>query len=269
MDLHSYRVAPGQKLELSNWDPNDTGDIADKSEARQLLKIERKRIVALQERLFAEAQQSLLVILQATDTGGKDGTIKHVLKGVNQQGCRVRAFKVPNSVELAHDFLWRYHQHTPRDGYMMVFNRSHYEDVIVVRVKNLVEEEVWSKRYEQINDFERMLTANNTRVLKFYLHISKDEQKERLQARLDDPEKHWKFSTRDLAERARWDAYQVAFHDAIAKCSTDYAPWYVVPANNKWYRNLVVARVIANTLEEMNPQFPPPEPGLEDIVIAD
>ena len=269
MDLNSYRVAPGQKFELGNWDPNDTGDIPDKREAKQLLKTERKRIIDLQERLFAEAQQSLLVILQATDTGGKDGTIKHVLKGVNQQGCRVRAFKVPNSVELGHDFLWRYHQHTPRDGYMMVFNRSHYEDVIVVRVKNLVEEDVWSKRYDQINDFERMLTANNTRVLKFYLHISKDEQKERLQARLDDPEKHWKFSTGDLAERARWDDYQIAFHDAITKCSTDYAPWYVVPANNKWYRNLVVARVIANTLEEMNPQFPPPEPGLEDIVIAD
>jgi PPK2 family polyphosphate:nucleotide phosphotransferase len=269
MDLNSFRVAPSQKFELSNWDPNDTGDIADKIEARQLLKIERKRIVALQERLFAEARQSLLVILQATDTGGKDGTIKHVLKGVNQQGCRVRAFKVPNSVELAHDFLWRYHQHTPRDGYMMVFNRSHYEDVIVVRVKNLVEEEVWSKRYDQINDFERMIAGNNTRILKFYLHISKDEQKKRLQARLDDPEKHWKFSTGDLAERAHWDDYQVAFHGAIAKCSTDYAPWYVVPANNKWYRNLVVARVIANTLEEMNPQSPPPEPGLEDIVIAD
>lgn len=269
MDLNDYRVAPGQKFQLMDWDPNDTGDIANKDEAKQLLKIERKRIVSLQERLFAEAQQSLLVILQATDTGGKDGTIKHVFKGVNPQGCRVRSFKVPNSVELAHDFLWRYHQHTPRDGYMMIFNRSHYEDVIVVRVKDLVGKDVWSKRYDQINNFERMLAENNTRILKFYLHISKEEQKERLQARLDDPEKHWKFSTGDLAERARWDGYQEAFHDAIAQCSTDYAPWYVIPANNKWYRNLVVARVIANTLEEMNPQFPPPEPGLEDIVIAD
>ena len=264
-----YRVAPGQTVTLNDWDPDESGDIDDRAEGERLLKIDRKRIIALQERLFAEAGQSLLIILQATDTGGKDGTIKHVFRGVNLQGCQVRSFKVPNDVERQHDFLWRYHQHTPRHGYITIFNRSHYEDVLVVRVKKLVEEAVWARRYEQINDFERMLAANGTRILKFYLHISKDEQKERLQARLDDPEKHWKFSTGDLAERERWDAYQQAFQDAIGRCSTEHAPWYVIPANRKWYRNVVIARVIADTMEAMNPQFPEPEAGLASITIPD
>jgi PPK2 family polyphosphate:nucleotide phosphotransferase len=267
--ISDYRVAPGQTVTLEDWDPDETGSISNKAEGERLLKIDRKRIIALQERLFAEAGQSLLIILQATDTGGKDGTIKHVFRGVNLHGCQVRSFKVPNDVERKHDFLWRYHQHTPRHGYITIFNRSHYEDVLVVRVKKLVEEAVWSERYEQINDFERMLAANGTRILKFYLHISKDEQKERLQARLDDPEKHWKFSVGDLAERERWDAYQQAFQDAIGHCSTEHAPWYVVPANRKWYRNTVIARIIADTMEAMNPQFPDPEPGLESITVPD
>ncbi len=267
--MPEYRVVPGQSVSLAGWDPDDTGNIPNKAEGERLLKIDRKRIIALQERLFAEAGQSLLIILQATDTGGKDGTIKHVFRGVNLQGCQVRSFKVPNDVERAHDFLWRYHQHTPRHGSITIFNRSHYEDVLVVRVKKLVEEAVWSGRYEQINDFERTLAAHGTRILKFYLHISKDEQKARLQARLDDPEKHWKFSVGDLAERERWDAYQEAFEDAIARCSTDHAPWYVIPANRKWYRNAVIARIVADTMEEMNPQFPAPESGLESITIPD
>ena len=267
--IPDYRVAPGQAVTLDDWDPDETGDIPDKAEGERLMKIDRKRIISLQERLFAEAGQSLLIILQATDTGGKDGTIKHVFRGVNLNGCHVRSFKVPNDVERTHDFLWRYHQHTPRHGHITIFNRSHYEDVLVVRVKQLVEEAVWSRRYEQINDFERMLAANGTRILKFYLHISKDEQKERLQARLDDPEKHWKFSVGDLAERERWDAYRAAFQDAIGRCSTEHAPWYVIPANRKWYRNAAIARIVADTMEEMNPRFPEPETGLAAITIPD
>lgn len=269
MNPDQYRVSPETNFQLSDWDPDDTDDIDDKEIAKSLIKVERKRIRNLQERLYAEAGQSLLIILQAMDTGGKDGTIKDVFKGVNQQGCRVRSFKTPNNVELGHDFLWRYHQHTPRDAYIQVFNRSQYEDVLIVRVKNLVDEAKWSKRYEQINDFERTLAANNTRILKFFLHISKDEQKRRLQARLDNPEKHWKFSAGDLVERALWDDYQLAYRDAIARCSTEIAPWYIVPANHKWFRNVVIARVIADTLEEMNPQFPPAEAGLENIAIPD
>lgn len=266
---HDYRVDPGQEFGLADWDPEDTGGIANKKEAERLLKIERKRIRSLQERLFAEAGQSLLVILQAMDTGGKDGTIKNVFRGVNLQGCRVRSFKVPNEVERGHDFLWRYHQHTPRNGFIIIFNRSHYEDVLVVRVKQLVDKAVWSARYDQINDFERTLVAHNTRILKFYLHISREEQKARLQARLDDPEKHWKFSSGDLAERARWDEYQLAFRDAIAACSTDHAPWYVIPANNKWSRNVHIARIVADTLAGMDPKFPEAEAGLDRVIIPD
>lgn len=267
MNLDRYRVSPGKSFSLSDRDPDDRADVESKDVAEALLKLERKRIIGLQERLYAEARQSLLIILQATDTGGKDGTIKHVFKGVNQQGCQVRAFKEPTDIELEHDFLWRYHQQTPRDGYITIFNRSHYEDVLVVRVKNLVQKDVWKQRYEQINTFEKTLSENGTRIVKFFLHISKDEQKERLQARLDDPEKHWKFSKGDLVDRELWDDYQRAYQDAIAKCSTDVAPWYVIPANHKWFRNLAVARIVADTLEEMNPQFPKPEAGLEDIVI--
>jgi len=269
VSVENYHVRPGQEFRLDDWDPDDTGNIASKKDGKDLLKEDRKRIAASQERLFAEAGQSLLIILQATDTGGKDGTIKHVFRNVNLQGCRVRNFRVPNDIERGHDFLWRYHQHTPRNGFIVIFNRSHYEDVLAVRVKNLVDGSVWSARYGQINDFERMLAAHGTRILKFYLHISREEQKERLQARLDDPDKHWKFSTGDLAERARWDAYQEAFHDAIAKCSTDHAPWYVVPANKKWFRNVLIARIVADTLEDMNPRFPDPESGLDRVMIPD
>jgi PPK2 family polyphosphate:nucleotide phosphotransferase len=269
MTVDSYRVQAGSRVKLNAIDPGDTGDVADKNEGKALLKVERKRIVELQERLFAERRQSLLVILQATDTGGKDGTIKDVFKGVNQQGCRVWPFKVPTEEELAHDFLWRYHQETPRDGMITIFNRSHYEDVLVVRVKDLVPKDEWSLRYGAINDFERRLAENGTRILKFYLHISKEEQRERLQARLDDPAKHWKFSVGDLEDRRLWDDYQEAFQDAISKCSTAEAPWYVIPANHKWYRNLAIARIVAGTLEEMNPQFPPPEADLDKVTIPD
>ncbi|HVL22480.1 MAG TPA: polyphosphate kinase 2 family protein [Thermomicrobiales bacterium] len=269
MSVDTYRVHPKSSISLADIDPDDTGDVATKEEGKALLKVERKRIRDLQERLFAERRQSLLVILQATDTGGKDGTIKDVFKGVNPQGCRVWPFKEPTPEELDHDFLWRYHEKTPRDGLITIFNRSHYEDVLVVRVKDLVPKAVWSRRYDAINDFERMLTANGTRILKFYLHISKEEQRKRLQARLDDPEKHWKFSVGDLDDRARWTAYQRAFEDAINCCTTAEAPWYVIPANHKWYRNLAIARIIAGTLDEMDPQFPEPEADLTSVVIPD
>ncbi len=203
------------------------------------------------------------------DTGGKDGTIKHVFSGVNPQGCRVSSFKTPSAEEANHDFLWRYHKSAPAKGRIGIFNRSHYEDVLIVRVKDLVPEEVWRGRYALINDFERGLVFNGITILKFYLHISKDEQKRRLQSRLDDPDKRWKFSSGDIKERRLWDDYQVAFEDAIGECSTEHAPWYVVPANKKWYRNLVIARTIADTLQAIDPQFPPAEEGLEKISIPD
>jgi len=203
------------------------------------------------------------------DTGGKDGTISHVFEGVNPQGCQVWPFKVPTPEELDHDFLWRHHTKTPGRGMMTIFNRSHYENVLVVRVHQLIPEQIWKARYDQINDFEQLLAANNTTILKFYLHISKDEQKRRLESRLQNPDKRWKFAIGDLKERELWDDYMKAYEDAINKCSTNYAPWYVLPANKKWYRNLVVARTIADTLESMNPQFPQPEEGLENVTIPD
>lgn len=264
----SYRIMPGSRVQLSSMDPDDTGTW-NKNKAQVALESEIKRIRKWQERLYAESKQSLLIVLQATDTGGKDGTIEHVFQGVNPQGCVVASFKAPTPEELSHDFLWRIHKHAPARGMMAIFNRSHYEDVLVVRVKELVPEMVWRERYQLINDFERLLTLSNTKILKFFLHISKDEQKQRLQSRLDDPEKHWKFNTADLVERQLWNHYQTAFADALSFCSTPYAPWYVVPANKKWYRNLVVARVIADALESMNPQFPPAPDGIEDVEIPD
>jgi PPK2 family polyphosphate:nucleotide phosphotransferase len=264
-----YRVQQGKRIKLADIDPDDTRKYQAKEEAQGELDRQRQRIMDLQERLYAEQKQSLLIVLQAMDTGGKDGTISHVLEDVNPQGCQVWPFKVPTEEELAHDFLWRVHKVTPRKGMIGVFNRSHYEDVIVVRVHKLIPDKVLKRRYDQINEFERTLALNNTTILKFYLHISKDEQKRRLQSRLEDPSKHWKFSTGDLKERQLWDQYMEAYEDAINKCSTDYAPWHVVPANKKWYRNLVVARTIADTLEAMNPQYPPAEEGLEHITIPD
>lgn len=261
-----YRVEPGHPIRLAALDPNEIETFDSMHDVKHLLKRQRKRIADLQERLYAENQQSLLIVLQATDTGGKDGTIREVFRGVNPQGCRVWSFKRPSSDELEHDFLWRYHQDTPGRGMIVIFNRSHYEDVLVVRVHGLVSQEVWRQRYAMINDFERMLTLNGTTIIKFFLHISKDEQKERLQSRLDRPDKRWKFNPDDLKERRLWPDYQDAFQDAINNCSTAYAPWYVVPANTKWYRNLVVARTIADTLEAMNPQFPTAESITPELI---
>lgn len=264
-----YRVNPGEKIALAQIDPNTSEHYKKKKDIETKLAYQRRRLQNLQERLYAENKRSLLIVLQAMDTGGKDGTIKHVFSGINPQGCQVWSFKQPSVEESSHDFLWRYHRRTPLRGTISIFNRSHYEDVLIVRVKKLVEEEVWRQRYHQINEFERMLTLSNIAVIKFFLHISKDEQKRRLENRLNKPDKQWKFSVNDIKERLLWDDYQNAFEDAINNCSTSYAPWYVVPANNKWYRNLVVARTIADTLEAMNPQYPSPEMDLENIVIPD
>ena len=229
-----FLVSPNVRIALSSHDPGYTGDYRSKAETKSELKRNVKRLRELQEVLWAEGKHSLLIILQAMDAGGKDGTIKHVMRGVNPQGCQVTSFKVPTEEELDHDFLWRIHKATPRRGYIGIFNRSHYEDVLVVRVHNLVPEEVWQQRYEQINQFEKMLADTGTTILKFFLHISKEEQKERFEARLRDPRKNWKFSHKDVDERAYWDDYMRAFEDALSRCSAPWAPWYIIPANHKW-----------------------------------
>jgi PPK2 family polyphosphate:nucleotide phosphotransferase len=267
-DYPRYRVRAGEPIVLASLDPDASEHYKKKQDVEPELEYQRDRLVNLQERLYAENKRSLLIVLQAMDTGGKDGTIKHVFRGVNPQGCRVWSFKKPSDEEASHDFLWRYHQRTPRRGMITIFNRSHYEDVLIVRVKQLVPEEVWRKRYHIINEFEQMLTLNNITVIKFFLHISKDEQKRRLESRLENPDKRWKFSINDVNERKLWDDYQQAYEDALNNCSTAYAPWYVVPANKKWYRNLVIARAIADTLEAMNPQYPAAQ-ELGNITIPD
>lgn len=269
MNLNDYRVKPGSKVDLTKYDPFDHADIPYRDTAKKILKKNRKQIADLQERLYAESKQSLLVVIQAMDTGGKDGCIENVFKGVNPAGCHVSSFKSPTPLELSHDFLWRIHKEVPRSGVIGVFNRSHYEDVLIVRVKNLVPEDIWSKRYEQINNFEEVLEASGTKILKFYLHISKDEQKRRLESRLADPAKHWKYSSDDLKERALWDEYQTAFEVALSNCSTKSAPWYVVPANHKWYRDVVVSSAILEALEEMDPQYPAGDPDIHKDVIPD
>jgi PPK2 family polyphosphate:nucleotide phosphotransferase len=268
-DYPYYRIQPGEKIRLASLDPNASEHYRKKKHVEAELEKHRNRIQKLQERLYAENQRSLLIVLQAMDTGGKDGTIKHVFSGVNPQGCQVWSFKQPSQEEANHDFLWRYHYRVPQRGTIAIFNRAYYEDVLVVRVNNLVSEEVWRKRYHTINEFEKMLSLSQITVIKFFLHISKDEQKRRLENRLENPDKRWKFSTNDLKERRLWDEYEIAFEEAISNCSTDYAPWYVVPANKKWYRNLVIARTIADTLEAMNPQYPKAADGWENVVIPD
>lgn len=268
--MGDYKLVPkpGSKVNLQNYDPNYHGD-SDKQSAQFEIKDLQAQMQEWQEKLYAEGKQSLLIVLQAMDTGGKDGAIKKVFEGLNPQGVRVTAFKAPTEDELAHDFLWRVHQHTPSRGYIGIFNRSHYEDVLVVRVNRLVPPSIWKQRYEHINNFERLLVDSGTRILKFYLHISKDEQKERLQARLDNPKKHWKFSSGDLPVREQWDDYMKAYEVLLERCNTEDAPWYIVPSNHKWYRDLVITRVVVSTLKSMKPAFPSAEPGLDKIVIPD
>ncbi len=255
----SLRVAPGSRPRLEEIDPTEFAGWDDKKAAKKQLEEEKEHLAELQRALYAESKQSLLVVFQALDAGGKDGTIRSIFSGINPQGCRVTSFKAPTKLELAHDFLWRVHQAAPAKGQIAVFNRSHYEDVLIVRVDQLAPESVWSQRYEQINQFEALLASQGTRILKFYLHISKDEQKERFQERLDIPEKHWKFSADDLEKRKQWDDYRLAFEDVFTRCSTEVAPWFIVPANRNWVRNLLVARILRETLEAMDPQYPTPK----------
>jgi PPK2 family polyphosphate:nucleotide phosphotransferase len=266
--MKQHLVEPGKKIKLAERDPQDTGDFeGGKEEGLKAVAKLNEKLQELQELLYAEGKHKVLVVLQAMDTGGKDGAIRRVFDGVNPQGVKVASFKVPTSEEMAHDFLWRAHKVVPANGELVVFNRSHYEDVLVVRVHNYVPKEVWSKRYEQINAFEKMLAENGTTILKFFLHISKDEQKERLQARLDDPSKHWKFSLGDLGERKLWNDYQAAYEDALNKTSTEYAPWYVVPANRKWYRDLVISTVLVDALKDLKMKYPEPKDDLNGVVI--
>ena len=266
--MDKYRIKPGKKLDLSKWDPNDKSIFPmGKKVGKEHLKQLNNELETLQELLYAEGKHKVLIVLQAMDTGGKDGTIRHVFEGVNPQGVKVASFKAPTREELAHDYLWRVHKHTPGKGEIVIFNRSHYEDVLVVRVHDLVPKEVWSKRYEHIAAFEKTLADEGTTILKFYLHINRDEQKERLQSRLDEPEKNWKFSLGDLEERKLWDQYTAAFEDALGKTSTEASPWYVIPANRKWYRNLVISSIIIEKLKSLNMSFPEAEDDLSGVVI--
>jgi PPK2 family polyphosphate:nucleotide phosphotransferase len=267
LDTTPFKVEPGQPAGIRARDPGSKmGFDGGRMEGEAALPAMNKRLADLQARLWAEGRQKLLVVLQAMDTGGKDGTIRHVFKGVNPQGVRVWGFGVPTELELAHDYLWRIHGKAPESGTIAIFNRSHYEDVLVVRVKGLVDEEIWRRRYDHIVGFERLLHDEGTTIVKLFLQISKDEQKARLQARLDDPRKHWKFSLGDLDDRKLWEDYVDAFEEALTRTSTGHAPWYVVPANRKWYRNLAVSSILIQTLESMDPQYPP-HPDLKGVVV--
>ena len=255
-EIKKYRVAHGRAFRWGDVDPGDRGAFANETDALHETETCIRKLDSLQERLYAEGKRSLLIILQALDTGGKDGTIRHVMRGINPQGCQVTSFKPPTPEELAHDFLWRVHQHAPAKGMIGIFNRSHYEDVLVTRVHGDIAAGEARKRFREINEFERMLVLNGTRIVKFYLAISKDEQRRRLQARIDDPQKRWKLSTNDLAERRYWNRYPRFCSEAISATSSKHAPWYVIPADYKWYRNYLVAKVVVATLERMDPQFP-------------
>ncbi|MFW6156920.1 MAG: polyphosphate kinase 2 family protein [Armatimonadota bacterium] len=265
---HFTMVTPGQQVELDSIDPDFHEGLSKKDDVvKERTEAARAEMRDLQERLYAEGRQSLLIVLQALDAGGKDGTIKHVMRGLNPAGVCVKGFKKPTAEELAHDFLWRIHPHVPARGQIAVFNRSHYEDVLIVRVNGLVRESIWERRYNQINEFEELLAETGTRILKLFLYISKDEQKERLQKRLDNPNKHWKFAPGDLKERAMWPDYIEAFETALTRCSTEVAPWHIIPANRKWFRNMIVAELVAATLREMDPQFPEVDFDPSEIVI--
>jgi PPK2 family polyphosphate:nucleotide phosphotransferase len=266
--MERYRIAQGRGFELEGWDPGETkGFDGGKAEARAELAKLNPKLDALQEKLYANGRHRVLIVLQGMDTSGKGGTIRRVFEGVNPSGVKVTAFKKPTEEELAHDFLRRVHPHVPGDGELVVFDRSHYEDVLIVRVHELVPPGRWKARYRHIRDFERMLADEGTTILKFFLHISRDEQRERLQARLDDPAKHWKFRVGDLEERKHWDAYMQAFEDAIRETARPHAPWYVVPADRKWYRDLVVGEAIVDALEKLDLGYPPSPDDLSGVTI--
>ena len=260
-----FRIASGARARLNDLAPADTAGQADKKSAEAETAECQQKLRALQELLYAEGRHSLLICLQAMDTGGKDGTVNHVLGAMNPQGCRVVHFREPTAGEAAHDFLWRHHEAAPARGEVVIFNRSHYEGVLIERVHDLVPQETWGRRFDAINAFEQGLVENGTRILKFFLHISKAEQLKRFKDRLDDPTKQWKISESDYAERRYWDAYTEAYEDALTRCSTVQAPWYVIPADHKWFRNLAVARIVVQELESLKMSYPKPAADLDKI----
>ena len=260
-----FIVKPGEKLNLAEIDPGQKGGYVSNDVALPEITKYVTRMAEMQALLYANADQSLLVVLQALDAAGKDGVVRHLFSGMNPQGTSVFGFKQPSAAEAAHDFLWRAHQRTPGKGEVVVFNRSHYEDVLVVRVHELVPTAVWSQRFEMINDFEKLLTQNGTRILKFFLHISPEEQLERFKQRLDDPARNWKISEADYSERELWPKYTEAYEEALAKTSTAHAPWFVIPANHKWFRNLAASQIIAETMEDMKLKLPPTRVNLDEV----
>ena len=260
------QVKPGSRIRLASIDPNETHGRTKAGSAAELQK-GLERLTDLQDRLWAEQKHPVLIVLQGIDAAGKDGSVKHVMSAFNPMGCTVTSFKVPTPIELAHDYLWRVHQRTPGKGEIAIFNRSHYEDVLVVRVHDIVPKKVWSTRYDQINAFEELLTSSGTTIIKIFLWIDRDEQKARFLSRLDDPDKRWKFRLGDLAERKLWDSYVAADEDVLRRTSTVAAPWYVIPANRNWFRNLAIADIVADTLDELNPKYPPAPEDLTGVVI--
>ena len=266
--MKAYLVEPGSAVRFKDWDSDDRSafDLNKEQAQKKLLEL-NKQLEALQEVFYAEAKHKVLIVLQAMDTAGKDSVIRMVFEGINPQGVRVSGFRAPTAEEMDHDYLWRAHYQMPAKGGIEIFNRSYYEDVLIVRVHNLVPPKVWKKRFQQINDFERMLVEEGTTILKFYLNITAAEQKKRLQARLDDPTKYWKFNLGDIKERRYWKEYMKAYEEAITKTSTPWAPWYIVPAKTKWYRNLVIATTLVDVLSNFHMHYPPPIPGLKKIVI--
>lgn len=267
MKALAITVAPGKRVRLADIPPDDTGPFKDKDEAAELTAANLERLAELQERLTASGSHALLVVLQAMDTGGKDGTIEHVMGAFSPQGVQVTSFKVPTEEELAHDFLWRVHKVVPRRGMVGIFNRSHYEDVLVVRVKGLAPEPVWRGRFDHINAFEKLLADSGVVIVKFFLHISPEEQARRLRARQRDPRKRWKFNPGDLEDRALWGRYMEAYEEALTRCSTPWAPWRVVPADHKWFRNLAVSQALVTVLEGLSLAYPPGPPGIEELPI--
>ena len=264
--IETLRVEPGTPARIAERDPRDTLGL-DKRSANELRRKLIERVDFLQRRLYAEGARSLLLVLQGQDASGKDGVIRSVFAGVSPQGCRVGPFRAPDESELAHDYLWRVHAQAPSRGEIAIFNRSHYEDVVTARVRELVPEDVWRRRTGHIREWERMLTDEGTKIVKVFLHVSKDEQRKRLQERIDDPEKRWKFRLEDLEARQRFDDYVAAYEDALTDTSTEWAPWHVVPADHNWLKSFVVARLLVDALERMDPQLPPPEPGIEGLVV--
>lgn len=266
--ISGLRVDPGSSPHLSKRDPAARVGAPDKPAGLSRLAELVERLGVLHNRLFAEATRSVLLVLQGMDTAGKDGTIRSVLTGVNPQGCRIVSFREPTSTELAHDYLWRVHTACPARGELVIFNRSHYEDVVAVRVRHLAERRVWHRRYEHIRAFEQLLADEGTTVVKVFLHLSREEQRARLQERLDDPEKRWKFRAGDLDDRRHWDDYAAAYEDALRETSTEWAPWYVVPADHNWSRNLAVAEILVAVLEQLDPRLPEPEPGIDAVDVS-